>query len=162
MNVILPEAVALVQRWETFVATPYLDNGGKLACGYGHSTIGDPVVTPDMVWTEAYASEVLKTDLEKVGRGLGKYITAPLNDYQFGACCSVAYNMGVGGFGRSDCAQQINNTISKYHMERAAVAMSQLAITAQDKVTGVRREFLGLHIRRIVEAAFFLTPVKGV
>jgi hypothetical protein len=57
--------------------------------------------------------------------------------------------------------EQINNTGSRYHLERAAVCMSNLAITAKDKVTGERHEFLGLHIRRIVEAAFFLKDIKN-
>lgn len=156
MNVITEEVLTLVKRWETYVGEAYRDHGGELAIGYGHSTIGPPKVLEGMKMTEEEASALLKSDLEKVGAGVLRKLTVALNDHQFGACCSLAYNMGVGGFTRSDAFAMINNADGKNHFVKAAILISNLNVTAKDKFTGKRRVFDGLKARRITEAAFFL------
>jgi len=161
MPKLVPEGIALVCRWETFAPNPYQDNGGHLACGYGHSTIGPPEVKLGEVWDEPYASSVLKTDLELVGTRLLKLITVPLNDYQFSALCSVAYNTGVSGLAHSEAIRLLQDRTITYPYEKCALALVDYAVSAKDKITGIRRDFLGLKIRRITEAALFLTKVPA-
>jgi lysozyme len=157
---LLPVGIELVKRWETFAPTAYLDHGGHWAIGYGHSTIGLPEVKEGDVWTEEYASEVLKTDLELVGKRLLKLVTVPLNDYQFSALCSVGYNTGVSGLLRSEAIRLLHDKTITYPYEKCALALVDYAVSAKDKITGIRRDFLGLKIRRITEAALFLTKVS--
>jgi GH24 family phage-related lysozyme (muramidase) len=160
MNNISDEGLQLITEAETFVATPYLDHGGNLAVGYGHSTLRKPVVKPDLIWTEPEARAILKDDLAYIGSRLAPRITAQLNDDQFTVCCSLAYNTGIAGFLRSDVLAMINNTEKKYHLLYAAVLMLNYAVSARDKITGVRREFVGLKGRRIDEAWLFKRKSK--
>ena len=157
---LLPEGLDLVKRWETFVSEAYLDHGGKFACGYGHSTIGPPAVNEGDVWTEEYASAVLQADLEDVGLRLLKKITVPLNGYQFSALCSIAYNTGVSGLINSEAIRLLHDKTITYPYEKCSLALVDFAVTAKDKHTGIRRDFLGLKLRRITESALFLTKVN--
>lgn len=160
MPQLLPEGIALVKRWETFVPDAYLDHGGKYAIGYGHSTIGPPAVKEGDKWTEDYATDVLVSDLSDVGIRLLKRITVPLNDYQYSALCSIAYNTGVNGLVNSRAITTLHDKTITYPYEKCALELVDYAVSAKDKHTGIRRDFLGLKIRRITEAALFLTKVN--
>ena len=160
MPKLLSEGIALVKRWETFVPDAYLDHGGKYAIGYGHSTIGPPEVKQGDVWTEERATDVLVSDLSDVGIRLLKRVTVPLNDYQYSALCSIAYNAGVSGLCNSEAIRILHDKTITYPYEKCALALVDYAVSAKDKHTGIRRDFLGLKIRRITEAALFLTKVN--
>lgn len=151
-----PEGILLVKGMERFKSEPYVDNGGALAIGYGHSTLRAPVVTPDLVWTEEYASSVLLDDLEYCGKIIKKWINKELDPYQYTACCSLMFNIGPGNFKESSVLQFINNDIVTYPMEKAGKAFLELD-KAEDKNTKEVRSFLGLTVRRMLEGALFLT-----
>jgi lysozyme len=156
MPTLLKEGTDFVKAQEMFMANPYIDNGGHLACGYGHSTVGPPVVNVGDVWTEEYSTAVLAADLELVGKRLLKLVTVPLSDLQFSALCSIAYNTGVHALASSEAIRLLMDQTITNHYFKCAVAIVTYAVSAKDKITGIRRDFLGLKVRRIQEAAMFL------
>jgi lysozyme len=156
MNRILPEALELVKAWEGFHPTPYVDTGGGLTIGYGHSSIGPPEVKADMKWTPEEAEAYLMTDLELVGKRLSKELKVAVNDYQWGALLSLAYNKGAGRLIRSEVWEVMHDRTIEYNMVKAGLKILDFAVTAEDKVTKQVREFVGLRARRVAEAALFL------
>lgn len=156
MSLIRPEILAFIVGQEQFRAAPYVDNGGALAVGFGHSTIGPPAVTAGMTVTYAEAEAMLDTDLTLCANRVLSVLKpgVTLTDWQLGACASLVYNIGFGNFKRSSVLTFINSD-EKWNFEKAANAMLDWC-KAKDKVTGERKELLGLKTRRIIEASFFL------
>jgi GH24 family phage-related lysozyme (muramidase) len=157
-NRVHPDAIALIKEQELFVATPYQDHGERMAQGYGHS-VGPPDVGG--VWTEEYASEVLRNDVEIRAAPFRKWLEGhevKLTDRQFGACISLIYNRGWSGFKGTQVAHFIKSKEVTHHLIKAACAfVDDENCRATDKVTGEKRVFIGLKQRRIREAAMFLT-----
>jgi GH24 family phage-related lysozyme (muramidase) len=158
-----PDAYALIEEQEMFMAEPYQDNGGRMAQGFGHS-VGPPDIGG--VWTIDYAREVLRNDCERSDRGgaLRKWLIEnglELTDRQFGACVSLIYNRGWSAFLKTKVAHYLLAKNETNHLIKAACAfVEEENMRAKDKITGELRVFLGLKQRRIREAALFLTKDK--
>jgi lysozyme len=106
-------------------------------------------VKPGMVWTEQEAEDALHKEISKFETGVSQLVTVPLNQNEFDACVSLAYNIGLGGFGRSTVLRAIN----KGHKTGAAKAFEMWT-------RGGGRVLPGLVSRRKREAALFLKPVE--
>ena len=96
----------LIRRFEGFRARAYRDAAGVWTIGYGHTSMaGPPQVSPGMRITRAEAERILRQDVERfahqVARVLGPDVMARLNDNQFGALVSFAFNVGIGNLKRS-------------------------------------------------------------
>jgi lysozyme len=158
VNVIIPEVVSLVSQWEQFRAEPYQDNGNQLAIGFGHSTsAGPPEVTPELRVTYDEAVAILRADLERFAKVLARYYSryaplATLNDYQFGACLSLVFNMGTGAFKNS----RVLRLIAEQNFSDAAIAFTDYC-RAKHKQTGELVKLRGLLRRRLHEADLFST-----
>lgn len=61
-----------------------------------------------VIKTEAQAEQALKEDLEEYSNRIIPFIKVPLTENQFGACVSLAYNIGHGAFSRSSVLKFIN------------------------------------------------------
>jgi GH24 family phage-related lysozyme (muramidase) len=159
LNEIHPDAISLIKEMELFVEHAYPDHGGRLAQGYGHS-VGPPEPVLGTIWTEPFAAEVLKADLETIARQARTVIKTELNDYQFGACVSLIFNRGIGNFRKTKVLEFINSPDISNHLIKAGCAfVDEENCRAKDKDTGIVRVFLGLKMRRIKEASLFLTKV---
>lgn len=143
--------VDLVKKWEGFRAEAYRDAVGVWTIGYGTTAMAGLGITPrpGLTITEAEAETYLRMGLEKFAKAILPYIIAPVNDNEFGAMLSLAYNIGPTAFKRSTLLRKFNEG---------------------DK-EGAAREFLrwnlaggkvlnGLTNRRNDEVALFKTPVK--
>jgi GH24 family phage-related lysozyme (muramidase) len=152
MNVIRPEVIALCQRQEAFRATPYKDKGGRLAIGFGHSIIGPPVVTPDLVWTYEYATHVLMDDLDLAGKHIVSHLDhgITLDDWQYSSLAMFAENIGLNAFDHSSVAQNLRDG----HMEMVPISMNMWSKYHDDN--GKLVDSNGLKKRRYLEAAFFM------
>lgn len=67
--------------------------GGLPTVCSGHT---GPDVVLGQVWTPAMCDAVLIKDVENHGRGLLDCITAPINQHEYEAFASLAFNTGVG------------------------------------------------------------------
>lgn len=118
--------------------------------GYGHARIA----YDGLEITRAEAEALLRRDIHEVERGLAKILTVPVNENEYAALVSLAYNMGLGGFQRSLVYQRLMSG----DREGAADAFRYLTTA---RINGVRTELPVLAARRERERALFLTPVSG-
>src|SRR5262249_46356321 len=73
--------------------------------GYGHT---GPDVRTGMTISEDRADELLDEDLVRFEDAVSSMVKVPLNDNQFGALVSFAYNIGVGAFSDSTLLKKLN------------------------------------------------------
>jgi lysozyme len=150
--------VDLVKKWEGFRPEAYLCPAGKWTIGYGVTAsagIGvDP--RPGMRVTREEADRHLQQALEKFAQQIRPGITAPINENEFGAFLSLAYNIGAGGFLRSSALRHFNAG----DKVRAAENI-KLWNKAVNPRTGQREVLHGLQKRREDEVRLFQTPVVG-
>jgi lysozyme len=102
-----------------------------------------------MVWTRAQAEEALKKELARFEAGVTQKVTVELNQNQFDALVSLAYNIGLGAFGTSTLLKKLN--AGDYD---GAVKQFE----RWNKFNG--KSVKGLTSRRMREAALFLKPVE--
>ena len=135
--------IALIKRFEGCRLTAFKCSAGVWTIGYGHTS----GVHSGQAITQAQADALLRQDLEKFERYVNSTayvpITAQLNENQFAALVSFAFNCGQGNLKRL-CAGR--NTV------QIAAAMPQYCKAAGRKLPGLVQ-------RRAAEVALFNTPV---
>ena len=123
------EAIDLIKKYEglhdgdlsQIGLQPKRCPAGIWTCGYGHALRNDKgeflraqldkaeAYRQYMSLTEPEAEAILARDLEIFSTGVQHLITVKLNDYQFGALVSLAYNIGLGNFANSTLRRLLNN-----------------------------------------------------
>lgn len=99
--------IDLIKRFEGYSSKAYPDpatGGAPWTIGYG-TTKG---VKPGMVITAEQAEKMLRDDVAKFESGVSSLITAPTTQGQFDAMVSLAYNIGLGNFGKSTLLKKHN------------------------------------------------------
>lgn len=129
-----------IKGWEGCRLTAYRCPAGVLTIGYGHT---GKDVTPGKRITQAEADALFNEDIAKFAASVEPLVAGVnLNNNQFDALVSLAYNIGVGAFR--------NSTLLKF-------------VKANPDDEAIRREFLrwdksggrvlpGLSKRRLAEA----------
>lgn len=135
--------LSLIKSFESLRLNAYLDSGGVPTIGWGH-TRG---VKMGQTITEQVASGLLMDDLEEAEAAVEKFITVPLNDNQFAALVSFAFNIGAEAFRRSTLRKKLNAR------DYDAVP-GQLARWVNDN----GKKLAGLVRRRKAEADLWNTP----
>ncbi len=103
------EGLALIKRFEGFRADAYRCPAGVWTIGYGHtSAAGPPAVTGAMTITRAEADEILRRDVDEFAREVAASLRVPLDDRQFSALVSFAYNVGITNFRKSSALAAVN------------------------------------------------------
>lgn len=143
--------IDLVKEFEGLRTTAYKDSAGVWTIGYGTTARAGVGIEPveGMEITEAEAEYYLQKGLEKFSTEITGSITQPINENEFGAFVSLAYNIGSGAFKRSTALRKFNAG----DKQGAANAMLMW-----NKAGG--RVLNGLIRRREAERALFLTPVR--
>lgn len=99
--------IDLIKQFEGYSSKAYPDpatGGAPWTIGYG--TIKG--VKPGMVITAQQAEKMLRDDVAKFESGVSSLITAPTTQGQFDAMVSLAYNIGLGNFGKSTLLKKHN------------------------------------------------------
>lgn len=96
--------IHFIKRWEGFRARAYLCPGSVLTIGYGHTRS----VVPNQIISEHRAEELLKSDLVRFERAVNNLVTVSINQKQFDALVSFAFNCGVSAFSRSTLLRRLN------------------------------------------------------
>lgn len=133
------KGINLIKKFEGCHLTAYLCPAGKWTIGYGH-TAG---VKKGMRITQAQAEEYLRQDCKSSERAVNA-LGRKLNQNQFDALVSFAFNCGVGNL-RTLCRNRSMEVIAE-------------KILLYTKAGG--RTLKGLVKRRKEERALFLAPVK--
>lgn len=140
--------MALIESFEGCRTEAYLDCAGIWTIGYGHtSSAGPPSVKSGMTISKQEALAILETDVGSFSKGVEACLRVPLNDNQFSALVSFAYNVGLSEFRRSSVLRAVN--AGEFQVVPACMAMW---IKAGGKVVP------GLIARRAAEAALFCKP----
>ncbi|KAJ6559442.1 lysozyme [Mycena vulgaris] len=148
-------AFNLVKTFEGFRASPYIDPTGNPTVGYGHlcHKKGCTDVPYHFPLSNANAEALLRGDLETAQNCI-TLKTAPrvkLNDNQYGALVSWAFNEGCGQVATSTLLKRLNqgenpNTVIKEELPKWNI--------------GNGHPIAGLTRRRAAELKLALTPSK--
>ena len=142
--------IDLVKEFEGFKAEAYLCPAGVWTIGYGITANAGIGVTPvkGMRVTKAEAEAHLAQALDKFAAQIRPAITAPINENEFGAFVSLAYNIGPGAFRKSSALR---------HFNAGDKAKAAASILLWNKAGG--KVLNGLVRRRKAEQALFLASV---
>lgn len=131
----------LITEFEGCRLKAYKDSVGIWTIGHGH-THG---VYEGQEITQEQADLLLDTDLTKFEDGVCALLRAPVNDNQFAAIVSFAFNLGLNNLGRSTLMRYVNNS----RFEMAADEFHKWAMAGGQQVDGLVR-------RRDAERSLFL------
>ncbi len=99
------KARKLIKESEGLRLVSYYDLAGVLTIGYGHT---GKDVTYGMKITEDEAEKLFEKDLEKFSQGVAKRVLVDINENQFSALVSFAYNVGLGALQGSTLLKLLN------------------------------------------------------
>lgn len=133
----------LIKSFEGLELEAYLCPADIWTIGYGHT---GNVKEGDSI-TKAEADELLDKDLQTFRNGVKRLVKVPLNENQFGALVSFAYNLGLGSLQNSTLLKLLN--AGDY--DGAADQFLRWNKSKGKVLTGLVR-------RREAERAVFLTP----
>lgn len=97
--------IELIKIFEGFRETAYQDQNGRWTIGYG---CAQSFVCEGMTCTDLQAAQWLAQDVQNVAAALTRLIKVPVNENQFAALCSLAYNIGTGNFSNSSTLGVLN------------------------------------------------------
>ena len=101
--------LAKLKQWEGLKTKAYKDAGGVWTIGYGHTAAaGTPAPHQGMVITEADAESILLKDLTQYEAAVENNVNVKLNDNEFAALVSFAFNVGIGAFKKSTLLKKLN------------------------------------------------------
>ncbi len=91
-----PTGIKLIQEFESFSPTAYLDNkhGKVWTIGWGHTSDEHQQVYPGLTITRQRGDELLKIDLLEAEAIVKRRVLVPITQNQFDALVSFAYNTG--------------------------------------------------------------------
>jgi lysozyme len=138
----------LIKNFEGLRLKVYLDAVGKPTIGYGH------LIRPGESFTtitKEQAEALLVNDLMRTENGVAALIKIPINDNQYAALVSFAFNVGVANLKASTLLKKVNNADSA----GAAKEWVKWCHAGGQMLPGLLR-------RREAELALFNTPVPTV
>jgi len=145
----------LIEQREGVELKAYKDSAGILTIGVGHtSAAGAPKVTAGMKITVQEASDILTRDLAIFEKAVTDAVKVPLNQNEFDALVSFAFNIGGGALKLSTLVKRLNAGDRK-------AAADQFLVWNKITVNGKKQVLNGLTIRREAERKQFLTPIAA-
>lgn len=142
-----PRALALIKSFEGVRLQAYLPTkNDRPTIGYGATFYADgqPVRMGDRC-TQDQADALLDGHVQHFAHGVERLLgTAPTNAAQFGAMVALAFNIGIGAFGKS-------SVLRLHKLGKHALAADAFALW--NKQAG--RVLAGLTRRRAAEAALY-------
>jgi lysozyme len=153
------DGLALIKQWEAFIPNAYDDAdrshkpvekgqhiAGTLTIGYGHT---GPDVFPGQVITQEQAEQLLYKDLAPAEQAVSNLVKVELNDNQFAALVSFAFNAGIGALRSSTLLKKLN--AGDYES-----IPSELAKWNKTTINGKKVTSGGLKNRRAAEAGLWV------
>jgi lysozyme len=142
-----PQGEALIKGFEKCSLRAYICPAGKLTIGWGHTNDHGRQFKPGDVWTQAECDEAFAQDIFGFECHVRALVKVPVNQGQFSALVSFAYNCGWGALARSSLLSKLNRG------DYAGAGRDFLKWTHGGRPL---REFPGLVRRRHAESALFL------
>lgn len=121
---------------------------GQWLIGYGHAGTAEN----GMTITKAEAERLLLADVKDAEAAVRDLVNVPLNENEFSALVSLAYNTGRQGFAETDLLRRLNEGDRKG-------AADEFTHIVWASVEGERVALAALKRRRVAERTLFLTPL---
>lgn len=99
------QGINLIKAFEGLRLEAYYDSVGVKTIGYGHT---GPGVAKGKI-TEKEAEDLLRSDLSSAESDVLSLVKVPLDDHQFGALVSFAFNLGGGALAESTLLRKLNS-----------------------------------------------------
>jgi len=143
--------IDLIKEFEGLELKAYVDpatGNEPITIGYGTTYYPDgKKVKMGDVCTEQQATEYLTADVNKFAKKVKTLITSNVNDNQFGALTSFAYNVGTGNLSSSTLRKKVNANPNDISIEAEFMKWNKAA----GKIMN------GLTRRRAAEAKLYFT-----
>ena len=141
--------IELIKSFEGCKLKPYLCSAKVPTVGYGatRGLDGNSVAMGSREITQAEADKLFERDINYFAARVRPLVSVDLNNNQFSALVSLAYNIGLGNFGGSTLLRKLNEGD---YLEAA----NQFLVWR--KAGG--KVLAGLERRRAAERELFLTP----
>lgn len=140
----------LIKSFEGLRLKAYLCPSGVLTIGYGHTgKVRGSAITSKTTITASEAEALLKEDLQCFENAVNTLVKVPLNNNQYDALVSFAFNVGTNAFKGSTllkCLNQRNYSGASKEFGRWIYGSKNIALE-------------GLKKRRTAEEKLFNTPV---
>jgi len=146
------EGLRLIKNFEGYHTRLKDGSCAAYLCPAGVATIGfgcTEGVKLGMVWSAEQAEEALRREVAKFEAAVSRSVTVEINQNEYDAMVSLAYNIGAAAFARSSILRRLNKG------DRTGAAQA-FRLWNQ----GGGRVLPGLVSRRMREAALFLKPVE--
>lgn len=116
------KGIQLIKTFEGCLLNAYLCPAKVWTIGYGSTQYldGKPVKPGDKI-TQQQAEELLIDTVNIFAEGVSKLIKVELNDNQFSALVSFAFNLGIGNLQKSALLKKVNENPNN-HMIRTEFA----------------------------------------
>ena len=100
----------LITEFEGYSAKPYLCSAKVPTIGYGNTYYSDGkrVTMLDKEINKQQAFEMFKVIADRFASKVSNLVKTPLNQNQFNACVSLAYNIGMANFMNSTLLKLVN------------------------------------------------------
>lgn len=143
--------LSLIKSFEGKYYEGYLCPAGVWTIGYGHTgeTLGQSS-PKGMRISDADIDKLLKEDMARFEKAVLRSVVVPLNQHQFDALVSFAFNVGAGALATSTLLKKLN--VGDY-----AGAAEQFLVWNKATVNGKKTVLVGLTRRRQAERHMFLT-----
>lgn len=139
------QGLDLIKSFEGLELETYIDPVGIPTIGYGH--IED--VKTGMVISEGEAENLLRQDVSRFEDAVRRLVKTDLNENEFSALVSLAFNIGEAAFARSTVLERLNRN------ERLGAAEA-IEWWNKGRINGELKTLRGLARRRSAEKALFL------
>lgn len=112
-----PAGLALIKEFEGCLQPvkdrggyfrPYYCPAGVLTIGWGHTNHHGRQFTKYDIWSQRECDHELASDMAGFERDVGRLVTVPLDQGQFDALVSFAYNCGAANLSRSTLLRKLN------------------------------------------------------
>lgn len=100
----------LIKEYEGCKLTAYQCSAGVWTIGYGTTAMAGLGIEPakGLTITQDRAEDLLRQGVDKFAATVDAMITASVNSNEFGACVSLAYNIGPNAFAKSTVLRKLN------------------------------------------------------
>jgi lysozyme len=138
-------------RLEPYYATELEKQKGIATVGYGSTFYdnGKQVKITDPAITKERALELLSVVANAFALKVSKLITKEVNQNQFNALVSLAYNIGISAFSNSSVLRLVNNNPNDANIAKWFLAWNKQG----------GKEVKGLTSRRMKESALYFTKI---
>lgn len=141
----------LIKEFEGFESKPYIDPVGIPTIGFGATYYigGQKVTMDDEPITETEAKLLLKEMLKPYESAVSKFVNSKINQNQFDALVSFAYNVGTMALKNSTLLKKVNQNPNQLTIG------SEFAKWNKGTVKGKKVELKGLTRRRKAESDLY-------